>query len=457
MIRRRYQSQVEIDTPLGRLSEGSTAAGVANLGGRDVIYITSRPSPKRGALSEEDGKRIAAGAELALKLGLPIVLILSTSGAEISDGVAALHGWGLAARALANCSGKVPILTGLVGPAVSGPTLLLGLSDYVVITASSFAFLSGPSMVQSFTAVSINSSELGGANALMTKSGVAYEEVAEPNEVLGVLLELLSYLPNNTDELAARESQWDDIEGDRENLNSIIPPSPTSSYDVRKIIGEILDFGEFLEIRRSWAPQLVTGVGRIAGRTVGVLANQPMIMAGTLDIQAAQKGGRFVRFCDAFNIPLITLEDTPGFLPGKDVEWRGMIRHGAELAFSYAACGVPRICLITRKAYGGAYIVMDSKGMGNDLTIAWPSAEIAVMGSQGAVQILHRRATVEEKARLKLEYEQVYLTPWIAAERGFVDMVIEPKTTRAVIAKSLEVALNKRERIRPAKHANSPL
>jgi acetyl-CoA carboxylase carboxyltransferase component len=457
MLRNRSYRQVEFDLPLTKLLDGSTSAGIRKLGEREVVFVSSRPSANRGALTEADGRRIANAAELAAKVGLPFVLILSTSGAEINDGVPALHGWGMAARAIAHCSGRVPILTGLVGPAVSGPTLLLGLSDFVVVTSDAFAFLSGPSMVQSFTGVAMSQAELGGANVLMARSGVAYEEASDADEVLATIADLLDFLPNSTDELPPRHEAFESVDEEREALDHIIPASPTSSYDVRDIVKELVDFGEFMELRRLWAPHLVTGLARIAGRTVGILANQPMIMAGTLDIPAAQKGGRFVRFCDAFNIPLITLEDTPGFLPGKDVEWRGMIRHGAELAFSYAACGVPRICVITRKAYGGAYIVMDSKGMGNDLTLAWPSAEIAVMGAEGAVQILHRRSTPEEQIELKEAYEQEYLTPWVAAERGYVDMVIEPRHTRSTIAKSLDLILTKRERIRAAKHANSPL
>ncbi len=457
MIRNRYKSQAEFDLSITNLSRGSTAAGVRNLGGREVIFVTSRPSSKRGALSESDGIRIAEGARLALKNRLPFVLILSTSGAEITDGIGALHGWGLAAKEIAQCSGNVPILAGLIGPAVSGPTLLLGLADYVSVIPESFAFLSGTQMVASFTGINLTAEELGGSNILLSKSGVAYEIADNPNEVIDQIAYLLSFLPDNTDKLPPRSEELDDGPDIRPNLDAIIPKEPTSSYDVRDIIAEIVDFGEFLELRRLWAPQIVTGLARIDGRTVGVVANQPMIMAGTLDIPAAQKGARFVRFCDAFNVPIITLEDTPGFLPGKDVEWRGMIRHGAELAFSYAACSIPRICVITRKAYGGAYIVMDSKGMGNDFTIAWPTSEIAVMGAEGAVQILHRRADDSQRAKAKSEYEQTYLTPWIAAERGYVDAVIEPHETRHAIVRALDLLISKKEKLRPSKHANSPM
>lgn len=265
---------------------------------------------------------------------------------------------------------------------------------------------------------------------------------------------MLDYLPDSTDEVARRIHP---IDPDPIDLDRLIPDTPTAAYDVRDVVRGIVDEGSFHELRQAWANQLVVGFGRIEGRAVGIVANQPMIMAGTLDIQAAQKGARFVRLCDSFNLPVITIVDTPGFLPGKDVEWRGMIRHGAELAFSYAACQTPRVCLIVRKAYGGAYIVMDSKGMGNDVTLAWPSAEIAVMGAQGAVEILHRRADEEARAAAKAEYEEVYLTPWIAAERGYVDEVIEPSETRSRIARAVELLVTKQEHLRPAKHANSPL
>lgn len=446
-----------IDVSLAKLSPGSTQVAIREIEGRKIVWISSRPTSKRGALSEHDGHKIAQAAKEALKLKIPLVLVMSTSGASINDGVAALHGWGLAAKAISDCSGIVPILAGLTGPAVSGPALLLGLADYVVVAPGSFAYLSGPSMVEGYTGVSLTPAQLGGPSVHLQKTGVAYEEVDDRSKLEDALMHVLQYLPQSTDELPLRSSFQSGPSGHEERLREIIPSSPSASYDVRDIIGDLCDLDTFLEIRAEWAPQLVVGLGRIEGRPVGFLANQPRIMAGTLDIPAAQKGARFVRFCDAFNLPLITLVDTPGFLPGKDVEWRGMIRHGAELAFSYAACGVPRICVITRKAYGGAYIVMDSKGMGNDLTLAWPSAEIAVMGAQGAVQILYRKSTEEERAELQRSYEETHLTPWIAAERGFVDNVIDPGTTKEVVAKALELLMTKKEHIRNAKHANSPM
>jgi acetyl-CoA carboxylase carboxyltransferase component len=435
-------------------STGSTRSELRTFGDRKVMWISSRATTRRGALSERDGERIAHAASTAASIGIPIVCEFSTSGAKIQDGVAALHGWGVAARALAHCSGRVPILLGLTGPAVSGPALLLGLADYVIIAPDSFAFLSGPQSVAEFTGVSVTNQELGGASVLLNRSGVAFDVANDRRDIEESILNLLHYLPNSTDELPTRIEPRDPDDID---LADLMPNQPTAAYDVRDLVKGLVDADSFYELRASWANQLVIGLARLEGRTIGIIANQPKIMAGTLDIPAAQKGARFVRFCDSFNIPILTLVDTPGFLPGKDVEWRGMIRHGAELAFSYAACNVPRICLITRKAYGGAYIVMDSKGIGNDITFAWPSAEIAVMGAQGAVEIIYRRAPAEERLRHQQKYEDEYLTPWLAAERGYVDNVIDPNLTRAHLVRTFDLLATKKEQLRRAKHANSPL
>lgn len=444
---------------LGVLSRmpGSTEVFIAKLEERKVITVFSNPGPQRGALREGDGPKIARAAQLAKSNGLPLVLVLSTSGASISDGVPALSGWGKAAKAIADISGIVPIIIALTGPALSGPALLLGLADVVITTPHSYAFVSGPTMVEGFTGVKTTNSDLGGSHVQASKSGVSHIEVADDAEVFERIAEVLSYLPDSTDSLPKRVLSGDSGSRSCESLADIIPFSPTGSYDVRTIIEELADGGGYLELREKWAPQLVTALVRINGRSAGVIASQPQAMAGTLDIHASQKGARFVRFCDAFNLPLITLVDTPGFLPGKDIEWRGMIRHGAELAFAYAACKVPRICVILRKAYGGAYIVMDSKGMGSDMVFAWPQAEIAVMGAQGAAQILMRRASDEERLDYQNAYQERYLTPWIAAERGFVDAVIDPVETRSHLSRALDILVEKKECLRPSKHANSPI
>ena len=327
---------------------------------------------------------------MAATLRIPFVLVLSSSGADVSGGVASLHGWGRAARALAACSGVVPVVVVVTGPALSGPALLLGLADVVVMTGDAFAFVSGPTMVEDFTGIRIGVHQLGGSAIHARSSGLCAIEAASADQAMEHVAHLLGLLPGHTDDLPPARPAATGRER-RGACDRSSPTGPPRSYDVRRVAAALADDGDVTELWPRWSPQLVTALGRIDGRTVGFVANQSQALAGTLDIAASQKGARFVRFCDAFNIPLVTLVDTPGFLPGKDLEWRGMIRHGAELAFAYAEATVPRICVILRKAFGGAYIVMDSKGLGNDLCVAWPGAEIAVMGAEGAVQILYRR------------------------------------------------------------------
>ena len=289
----------------------------------------------------------------------------------------------------------------MTGPAVSGPALLLGLADQVVATERSYAFVSGPRMVAGFTGETVDNAQLGGSGIHARSSGLASLVVADRDAALDAITTLLAFLPQSCDDAPARWATDDPPDRPTPELASVLPASPTGGYDVRDIARAIVDEGELLELRAGWAPNLVTALATIGGRVVGVVANQPVAIAGTLDIPASQKGARFVSFCDAFNVPLLTLIDTPGFYPGKDLEWRGMIRHGAQLAFAYARATVPRIAVALRKAYGGAYIVMDSRAMGNDLYLAWPSAEIAVMGARGAVEILHRRETAERRGRAR--------------------------------------------------------
>jgi len=411
----------------------------------------------RGALTGADGATISGAARMARHLGLPLVMVISSSGSDVNDGIAALHGWGEAAAAVVACSGQVPVLAAVTGPAISGPALLLGLADLSVMTPDAFAFLSGPDAVEGFTGIRVSLHDLGGSAMHATASGLCALMAPDESDVLDLVGAVLAYLPDHTD--AEPPRQWSDDPPDRSvpELREMIPASSTASYDVRDIVGAVADEGEFLEVRPMWAPQLVTALTSVGGMPVGVVANQPRAMAGTLDIQASQKGARFVRFCDAFNIPILTMVDTPGFLPGKDLEWRGMIRHGAELAFAYAEATVPRVCLVLRKAFGGAYIVMDSKGIGNDICLAWPSAQIAVMGERGAVQILNRGATAEELRRLEGIYAEEYLTPWVAAERGFVDEVIDPADTRAGVHRALVMLASRSEHLPGRKHDAGPL
>jgi acetyl-CoA carboxylase carboxyltransferase component len=437
--------------------DGTLEARVDDRLGRPAMVVRSVSDRRAGALGVSDGETIAAAARSARQSGLPLVLVLASSGADVTEGIDSLVGWGRAAQEVVECSGVIPVLAGLTGPAVSGPALLLGLADHVVMTADAYAYVSGPRMVRQMTGNVISTAGLGGAGTHQRSTGVAARVVATAAEVDGSLADLLAYLPDSVDDEPPRWPCDDPVDRPTPEAGELLPASPTASYDVRAVIRSIVDEGELLELRDQFAPNLVTGLATVDGRPVGIVANQPQQLAGTLDIACSHKGARFVSFCDAFNLPLVTIVDTPGFYPGKDMEWRGMIRHGAQLAFAYARATVPRVGLTLRKSYGGAFIVMDSKTMGCDLHLAWPTAEIAVMGADGAVGILHRRADDEAKAGLVTAYEAEYLNPWIAAERGFIDAVIEPAETRRELAAALEVLSTKREQLRPRRHDNLPL
>ena len=436
---------------------GSVSANVVDIDGRSAVVVEIDPETKRGALSESDGHTIAAAARLALDQRLPLVAYVASSGADVADGVAALTGWGTAAREIVRCSGVVPVILVVNGPAVSGPALLLGLADVVIMTADAYAFVSGPRMVTAFTGVPITTNALGGPGSHARASGVASLTAADDADARELVAVLLSHLPSNLDEEPPRIHTDDPVDRPTPEAGDLMPATVTGSYDVRAVVRSIVDDGELLELRPAWAANIVTALASVGGRPVGIVANQPQTLAGTLDIAASQKGARFVAFCDAFNIPLLTVVDTPGFSPGKDQEWRGMIRHGAQMAFAYARATVPRISLTLRKSYGGAFIVMDSKTMGNDLALAWPTAEIAVMGAKGAVEILHRRATPEEQIALAADYEERLLNPYRAAERGLLDAVIDPADTRREVAAALEVLSTKREHLVPRSHDNTPL
>jgi acetyl-CoA carboxylase carboxyltransferase component len=384
----------------------------------------------------------------------------------VSEGVASLHAWGRVARALSDASGVVPTLLAVVGPCVSGPALLLGVVDQVVMTADAFAYVSGPDTVTAFTGVPVSRVELGGPGVHDLRSGVAALVVDDDADALDALATILDYLPDHHLDDPPWFADPDPVGRECRLAPGIVPDTSNASYDVRDVICDVVDAGSMLELRARHAPNLVTALARLGGRSVGVVANQPSQRAGTLDIDASRKGARFVQWCDAFNVPLLTFVDTPGYEPGTDLEWRGMIRHGAQLVHAYAAATVPRVCVVLRKAYGGAYIVMDSKTLGNDWYCAWPGAEIAVMGAAGAVQILHgkRLATNgDEKARrseqlaLEREYDERSLSPLPAAERGYVDDVIAPGDTRRVLAAALERLVTKREDHPPRRHSNTPL
>jgi acetyl-CoA carboxylase carboxyltransferase component len=442
---------------LTRLTPSDVRVTIRDLDGRQVVWAEFDEDDQPTRLTSTSSEQFVVAAAAARQHRMPLVLVLATSGADINEGIPSLHAWGRVASALTACSGVVPTAVIVSGPAVSGPALLLGIADLTVMTETSYAFVNGPTMVEEFTGVSISVEELGGAGHHARYTGVATSVVADRAAAVEMVGELLGYLPDHVDAEPPRVSTDDPADRRCPEAGQLIPATSTGSYDVRQVAAAIVDEGSMLELRDRWAANIVTAFATIDGRPVGIVANQPIILAGTLDIPASQKAARFVALCDAFNLPIVTLVDTPGFYPGKDLEWRGMIRHGAQLVYAYARATVPRICVILRKSYGGAYIVMDSKTMGNDLCLAWPWAELAVMGAGQAAAILQRRATPEERAAFEADYAERLLNPYVAAERGLVDAVIDPADTRAEIAAALEVLQDKREALGGRKHGNSPL
>jgi len=443
--------------PLTKLTPSDVRVTIRQLDGREVVWAEFDADDKPTPLTSASSEQLVAAADAARERHMPLVFALSTSGADINEGVPALHAWGRVAAALTACSGVVPTAVIVTGPAVSGPALLLGIADLTVMTESSYAFVNGPTMVEEFTGITIGVDELGGAAHHAKQTGVATAVVSDRAAAVEMIGELLSYLPDHVDAEPTRIVSDDPPDRPCPEAGELIPASSTGSYDVRKVAAAIVDDGSMLELRERWAANVVTAFATIDGRPVGIVANQPMVLAGTLDIPASQKAARFVALCDAFNLPIITLVDTPGFYPGKDLEWRGMIRHGAQLVYAYARATVPRVCVILRKSYGGAYIVMDSKTMGNDLCLAWPWAELAVMGAGQAAAILQRRATPDERAAFEADYAERLLNPYVAADRGLVDAVIDPADTRSHIAAALDVLDDKREVLGGRKHGNSPL
>jgi acetyl-CoA carboxylase carboxyltransferase component len=440
---------------------GPATAEVRRLGEYDVVWTEVTGETASGfhgvPLGSEAAAMLEAAADAAAAARVPLVLVMAATGADILEGFAALHAWGCLARALSRCSGLVPTVVIVDGPAVSGPALLMGLADHVIMTERSYSFVQGPVMVEEFTGVAVTTDELGGPASHATATGVASLLVTDIEAATVAAAELLAYLPPSNDDDPPLWPVFDPVDRPCPRAGDLIPASSTGGYDVRDVAAEIVDAGTMLELRPRWATNVVTSLATIGGRPIGIVANQPISLAGTLDIAASQKAARFVAFCDAFNLPIVTLVDTPGFYPGKDLEWRGMIRHGAQLVFAYARATVPRVCVILRKSYGGAFIVMDSKTMGNDLCLAWPGAELAVMGAGQAAAILQRRATPEERSAFEADYADRLLNPYVAAERGYVDAVIEPSETRREVAAALELLADKRELLVARKHGNGPL
>ena len=404
---------------------------------------------------DQDDDGAASAITAATRAGQPLVLRVCGRAAPLT--CRPFGTWGPIARALTRASGVVPTVAIVDGPVTGGAALLLGLVDHVILTEAARCWVNGPAAVRRMTGVQIDPTELGGPRT-HHGGGLAAslwaEDAIEAEALAGVLLD---YAPPHLDAEPPRWRGDDPAERPTPELRDLLPPSGAGSYDIRTVIEPLADDGELLELRGGFAPNLVTALARIDGWSVGIVANQPAHLAGTVDLTASQKGARFVGWCDAFGIPLLTLVDTPGFSPGKDQEWRGMIRKGAQLAFAYARATVPRISVTLRKSYGGAYIVMDSKWLGGDVNLAWPTAEIAVMGARGAVEILHRRSSESERSALEAAYAEHYLNPWLAAERGLLDAVIDPADTRREIAAHLDLLATAREHLPPRIHDNMPL
>ncbi len=438
--------------------------GWGTIDGRKVFVFSQDFTVFGGALGEVFAEKIHKLMDLALKVGAPVVGLNDGAGARIQEGVVSLASYGGIFYRNVLSSGVVPQISVILGPCAGGAVYSPAMTDFIfMVREASHMFITGPDVVKTVTGEEVTLEELGGAMSHATKSGVATFVSADEKACLEDVRYLLSFLPSNNLEEPPRAENTDDPDRLCEALREILPGSPNQPYDMKKVIAEVVDDGDFFEYFPYWAKSIVCGFARVDGKPVGVVGNQPLFLAGVLDIESAEKAARFVRTCDAFNIPLITFVDVPGFLPGVDQEYGGIIRHGAKLLYAYCEATVPRISIITRKAYGGAYVVMDSKSIGSDLSYAWPTAELAVMGPQGAVEIVYRREIqqaadpIGRRAELVAEYTERYANPYAAAERGIIDDVIDPAETRRKIVAGLDMLRSKREDLPRRKHGNMPL
>ena len=432
--------------------------GSGTINGRLVYAFSQDFTVLGGSLSERQAQKICKVMDMAMKVGVPVIGINDSGGARIQEGVSSLAGYGEIFQRNVNASGVIPQISLIMGPCAGGAVYSPAMTDFIfMVKGSSYMFVTGPDVVKTVTGEQVTQNELGGAIPHTTKSSVADLAFENDIEALHATRDFISFLPQSTrDEVPTQPSAdpWNRIE---ESLDTLVPMSPMQPYDMRELIQKVLDEGDFFELQQAHAGNILCGFGRIEGRTVGVVANQPMVLAGVLDINASKKAARFVNFCDAFNIPIITFVDVPGFLPGTGQEHNGIIKHGAKLAFAYAQATVPKITVITRKAYGGAYIVMASKHLGGDLNYAWPTGEIAVMGAKGAVEIIFRGEGSKGIAQKTEEYEDRFANPFVAASKGFVDEVIYPHSTRRRIALGLRKLRNKKLANPQRKHGNIPL
>jgi acetyl-CoA carboxylase carboxyltransferase component len=442
----------------------AVVTGYGTIFGRKVFVFSQDFTIFGGSLSEVFAEKICKVMDLALKLGCPIIGINDSGGARIQEGVVSLAGYAEIFWRNVQASGVVPQISLVMGPCAGGAVYSPAITDFVfMVEGSSYMFITGPDVVKTVTGEEVTFEDLGGASAHATKSGVASFTSPDEEACLEDARYLLSFLPQNNLEPPPFAEPSDPRDREAAELDTVIPDEPTKPYDMKDVIRHVVDDGEFLEVHDRWAENIVCGFARLGGYPVGVVGNQPRSLAGVLDIDASVKAGRFVRTCDAFNVPLVTFVDVPGFLPGTAQEWGGIIRHGAKLLYAYAEATVPKLTVITRKAYGGAYDVMSSKHIRADFNFAWPTAEVAVMGPEGAVNIVFRTELeangdpASRRAELIADYKERFANPYTAAERGYVDDVIEPRRTRPVLIDALETARTKRERRPPRRHGNIPL
>ncbi len=437
--------------------------GYGRVGGRPVCVYAQDFTVLGGSLSETHAEKICRLMDLAMKNGMPVIGLNDSGGARIQEGVVSLGGYAEIFYRNTRASGVIPQISAIMGPCAGGAVYSPAITDFIVMVENtSYMFVTGPNVVKAVTHEQVTSEELGGAQTHASRSGVTHFVAANEVEAIRLIQRLLTYLPQNCEELPPKlpYTEADEL---RPELDGVVPANPQEPYDMKQVIAQVLDADSFLEVHERFAENLIVGFGRLGGRVVGVVANQPMILAGVLDIKASVKGARFVRFCDAFNIPLLVFEDVPGFMPGTDQEWNGIITHGAKLLYAFCEATVPKMTVITRKAYGGAYCVMNSKHIGADLNLAWPTAEIAVMGAKGAAEIIFRKEIAQaadpqqELQRKELEYAEKFAHPYAAAARGFIDEVIFPSETRKKLIRAFETFQNKVDKMPRRKHGNIPL
>lgn len=436
--------------------------GFGQINGRYVFVAAQDASVMGGSLGEMHANKIVKAMRMALTYGCPFIAINDSGGARIQEGVDSLGGYARLFDANCEASGVIPQLSLIMGPCAGGAVYSPGLTDFVFMTENSYMFITGPDVVRAVMQEDVSQEQLGGGLVHSQESGVSHFLAKDDRECLAVARELLSYLPSNNQDDPPYVPPIDDPDRTCPELEEIVPTDPYKPYDVRKVIASVFDDGRFLEVHQLWAQNMVVGFARLNGYVVGIVANQPMVLAGTIDIKASIKAAHFIRICDTYNVPIVTLQDVPGFLPGTNQEYGGIIRNGARMIYAYSEATVPKLMVILRKSYGGAYCVMSSKGLRGDLLYAWPNAEIAVMGAAGAVNILFRKEVSDapdpeaRRAELIADYEERFNNPYVAAARGLIDDVIEPRDTRRVLIKALDVTLLKRERHVPKKHGISP-